>query len=104
MADNDEGASNTPEVEQTNVKFTPDEIARYFKGTWKVKECEVCHSEERWNIATERPLSVMPVSDGNRISVLSEGVTVHLRVNCSNCGNTKFFMAQVVRRWLNNNP
>jgi hypothetical protein len=82
--------------------FASEELTRFFAAKWKIQRCEICDVAD-WGMESERSLSCLPTSDGIVISTISETVTLHLRINCNSCGNCKFLLASVVRRWLDEN-
>jgi hypothetical protein len=93
-----------PSATSAQYDFSPTELDRFFAATWKLANCEVCHSANRWVVGSPPKCSVIPSSDGVTFSTVSESVTIYLRVHCTNCGNTKFFLASAIRKWLTENP
>lgn len=94
----------TPTPPSPRYDFPAEEVSRYFQAQWKLKQCEVCETPNRWFIGSPPMQSVLASSDGISVSTSSEKATLYVRVHCSNCGNTKLFLSETVRVWLLNNP
>jgi hypothetical protein len=97
MSDERQEAAQLP-----RYKFADPEIEKYLAEKWKIEQCEVCHQTPTWVYLRPRPLSLIPVSDGSTHAIGPE-LTAFLRLFCSNCGNTKFLAAEVIRQWLDAN-
>jgi hypothetical protein len=86
-----------------SVAFTEEEITRFFRAQWKDVKCEICHTDD-WSYDLNDQFNVAAVSDGHSMSTLSKTVNLYLKVHCDSCGNTKFFLVPIIRRWLEANP
>jgi hypothetical protein len=95
------GVSDEPKSNESRARyqFTDEAIDRFLAAKWQMEECEVCHQTTTWVHLRPRPLSLIPASDGSTHAV-GRALTSLLRLFCSNCGNTKFLDAEVIRRWL----
>jgi hypothetical protein len=86
----------------SRYQFTEEQIDRFLAEKWQMEECEVCHQATTWIHLRPRPLSLIPASDGSTHAI-GRALTSLLRLFCSNCGNTKFLDAEVIKRWLDSN-
>ena len=84
--------------------FTDEDLKRFWIDKWKMTACEVCTSTKQWFSGGLEKYSVIPATDGANNVILSPKITVHFRVHCQSCGNTKFFLAPVIAQWLKDNP
>jgi hypothetical protein len=91
-----------PPDPRARYQFTDEEIVKYLAEKWKIEQCEVCHETPTWVYLRPRPLSLIPASDGSSHAI-GPALTAFLRLFCSNCGNTKFLAAEVIRQWLDAN-
>jgi len=85
----------------TRYVFTPEELQRFYAAKWKIQQCEIC-GVTSWAVDQENNLSRIATSGG--IATASTTVTLHLRISCTSCGNTKFLLAATIRAWLDENP
>jgi len=83
-------------------QFTDEEIERFLAEKWMLEECEVCRQATVWGYFRPRPLLLITTSDGGNDTIT--GSLSFLRLSCNNCGNSKFFDAEVIKRWLDANP
>lgn len=84
--------------------FTDDELQRFYAAKWKIRQCEICEVAD-WRVDMDAdPLSCISTSDGVTLSTWGKTLTAHLRIACQSCGNTKFLLAIIIRRWLDANP
>jgi hypothetical protein len=94
----------TPQANPYSFSFTDDDLKRFWADKWKLTACEVCTSREQWSLGGIEKYSVIPTTEGINNAILSLKITVHLRVHCQSCGNTKFFLAPVIANWLKEHP
>src|SRR5690242_15301566 len=96
----DESSESKPPA---RYQFTDPEIEQFLAEKWHMEQCEVCHQTPSWVYLRPRPLALLPASDGTKHEIGPALVPV-LRLFCSNCGNTKLLMAEVIRKWLDSQP
>src|ERR1700720_1233006 len=97
-----EGSAPAPTTQRT-FEFSPEQLQKFLTEKWKLNLCEVCLVSQ-WGYDAENYYSVLPTSDGRKFSTISPKLTVHLRIFCRNCGNTKLLLVPVISRWLEENP
>jgi ribosomal protein S27E len=81
------------------LSISPEQIDSFFREKWTHGQCEVCNTND-WIYEKPSPYSIIPISDGIEIPAISSVVQMFVRVMCKNCGNTKFFLAQKIKDWL----
>jgi hypothetical protein len=94
--------ANTPSGSENPLNFTDEEIARFYRAKWLIARCEICQVSD-WAVDPGIPLSAIPAAGRTEDISLAGPMTVHYRIVCASCGNTKLLMASVIRRWLDAN-
>jgi hypothetical protein len=103
MAEDNEPSEPARKIAPDHYEFTRDQVERFFVEKWKILRCEVC-KETVWSYdVLHSPYNIIPVSDGKELSILSDKVNVFVRVSCRSCGNSKFLLAPIIHRWLEDN-
>lgn len=98
-----------PETDKTLKEkiyaFSKDEIQRFLQQRWKLGICEVCETQNSFEYAGDEELVViLPVSEPDALTTLTNKVIVAFPMLCSSCGNTKLLAAVAIRNWLDDNP
>jgi hypothetical protein len=95
-------ASAIPTAIRT-YEFTQEQLDKFLAEKWNDFACEICGTRS-WTYDPNLKFVSLSSVDGKDNGVPSKFITVAFRTHCSNCGNTKFLAALLIKDWLEAHP